>query len=436
MKAAIISTFKYLLWAFTTCIVMSLAACSNDDPIQESKPIDPDDDNVEEVVLSEICTDWLSSPAVVAEKMRGYTLLGSSPEFASYAPDDRSFEFGYTFIDDKLVGSVALFPLSAETGTQDILSKYNFSSYKYMGNLEGYKVYLNISDNIMATISKREFNNSEYLALGFAPVSGVDFLPDAKPITVETLEATSVTTNSMTLNARFDCENEVSHYGFYVSKNQDMSDLETFRATVSGNTFSCAVSNLTYNTTYYIQAFIISNDEYYTGEVMSAELESVKTYSIGDFYPDANAPEGVVCSISDEGAHGTIISLDQSNLKWDEEGFFCTEYRCRNSYDGSKNAMGSDLPYMKWVKQHGDEWFGPARYQLKISKSDLNLINTTLSSRGYKTMNGMYWSSTEQSSNTAWVVTTTETSYLGYSNQHIFYNSKNQTWSVRAMKYF
>lgn len=435
MKAAIISTFKSLLWAFTTCIVMSLAACSNDDPIQESKPIDPDDDNVEEVVLSEICTDWLSSPAVVAEKMRGYTLLGSSPEFASYAPDDRSFEFGYTFIDDKLVGSVALFPLSAETGTQDILSKYNFSSYKYMGNLEGYKVYLNISDNIMATISKREFNNSEYLALGFAPVSGVDFLPDAKPITIETLEATSVTTNSMTLNARFDCENEVSHYGFYVSEYQDMRDLKTFRATASGNTFSCAISNLTYNTTYYIQAFIITNDEYYTGEVMSAELESVKTYSIGDFYPDANTPEGVVCSISDEGAHGTIISLDQSDLKWDEERF-SHDYECHDLYDGSKNAMGRDLPYMKWVKQHGDEWFGPARYQLIISKSDLNLINTTLSSRGLATLNGMYWSSTEHGSSFAWVTTVTATSYLGHSNQYIFICYKNQNQSVRAMKYF
>lgn len=435
MKAAIISTFKSLLWAFTTCIVMSLAACSNDDPISESKPIDPDDDNVEEVVLSEICTDWLSTPAMVADKMRGYTMLGSSPEFASYAPDDRSFEFGYTFIDDKLVASVALFPLSSDGSTQDILSKYNFSSYEYMGYLEGYKVYVNESANIMATISKRESNGSEYLALGFAPMSGVDFLPDANPITVETLEASSITTNSMTLNARFDCENEVSHYGFYVSKNQDMSDLETFRATASGNTFSREVSNLTYNTTYYIQAFIICNDEFYSGEVTSVELERIRIYSIGDFYPDANAPEGVVCSISDEGAHGTIISLDQSDLKWDEERF-SHDYECHDLYDGSKNVMGRDLPYMKWVKQHGDEWFGPARYQLIISKSDLNLINTTLSSRGLATLNGMYWSSTEHGSSFAWVTTVTATSYLGHSNQYIFICYKNQNQSVRAMKYF
>lgn len=143
-------------------------------------------------------------------------------------------------------------------------------------------------------------------------------------------------------------------------------------------------------------------------------------YKIGDVYPASGTPIGVVWDVRNGGMNGTIISLDQDYLKWDINGIFCTEYPAYNSSDGSKNNMGSTQPYAKWVKAHGSEWFGPAINQLKISKTDLALINNTLRELNKTEMNGFYWSSTQKNNNQAYIMTVTENGYMGYSNMYSF----------------
>ena len=412
--------------------IMGLSGCSSDDPIINTNGTVPDADKV----LSTICTDWFSSSTEVDKKMKGYVQVSSTSEFSGYEPSDNSYDFGYSYVDDKLVSAVALFPIAENTDVNEVLRKYNLNSYTFMGIINGYKVYMDNKSNTMATVSSRKSQDVDYIAIGFAPINGNEILPDVRPITVETLEATSITTNSMVLNGKFDCDDEVTDCRFWVSLNQDMSDSKSYKASRTDNTFSYSIRCSNYNSTIYFQAQITSEGETYIGDVMSADLEKIKTYSIGDFYPDENNPEGVVCAIKDGGVHGTIVSLDQDYLKWDNSGIFCYNYRSYNSSDGSLNEIGSSQPFHKWIKSHGSGWFGPARYQLSFSKSNLEKINNTLKSKGYTILDGMYWSSTQKDNNTVWVVTVTETSYMGYRNQDSFYNSKDQGRSTRAMKYF
>lgn len=420
------------IWIIILCAIIGLSGCSSESSSLNEEVTDPNADNL----LSNICTDWFSSPSDVDKKMEGYTQVSSTSEFSIYTTLDNSFDFGYSFINDKLVSAVALFPISEDTEANEVVRKYKLDSYTFMGNINGYNVYMDDMSNTMATVSNKTLQNIDYIAIGFAPINGNDILPNVRPITVETLAATSITANSMVLNGKFDCDDEVTECRFLVSTNQDMSESKSYKASKTGNTFTYSLNKLSYNTTVYFKAQIISEGETYNGDIISAELEKMPTYSIGDFYPNASNPEGVVCAIKDGGVHGTIISLDQDYLKWDNAGIFCYDYKSYNKYDGSANEIGSSQPFHKWIRSHGDGWFGPAMYQLEFSHSNLEKINSTLKSKGFTILNGTYWSSTQRDCNTAWVVTVTETGYMGYSNQYSFYNSKDQVRNTKAMKYF
>lgn len=101
-----------------------------------------------------------------------------------------------------------------------------------------------------------------------------------------------------------------------------------------------------------------------------------------------------------------------------------------------KNNIGTNLPLAKWIKGHGKDWFAPARYQLDITISNLGKVNESLRKVDAPEMNGFYWTSTEYTSNMAYVSTVTEYGYMGYKNGYVFYNSKDQKRSARAMKHF
>ena len=390
-----------------------------------------------EEVLGNICIDWFSTADNVRQCMKGYhEHNNSTTDFIEYSNNSESINFAYRFKDSELISSVAIIPLASEIDQSDVLNKFNLSTYIYMGIVDGAKVYVNDTNNTMATVMTRTFDEISYLTIGFTPINAQGKIEYAEPIEVSTLTPTEITTKSMTLNASYSGIDQKPSAYFKYSTSQSMEDAKNVSATISGNTFSKTISNLKINTTYYIQAYIKYDDLVYEGEILSSSVTPMKTYTVGDYYPDYDSREGVVYKTTNDGANGVIISLDQSYLQWDTEGLFCTDFNASNSYDGAKNNIGTNLPLAKWIKGHGKDWFAPAKYQLDITISNLRKVNESLLKVNAPEMNGFYWTSTEYTSNKAYVSTVTEYGYMGYENGYVFYNSKDQNRSTRAMKHF
>lgn len=409
--------------------IFGLIACSEDD----GKATDPISDNeVSEKVLAKICIDWGVSQSEVASKMKRCQELYKSSDIAKYGIKDASYTISYMYDDGKLKSSILSIPLNDRSESQNV---FDLNDYTYIGDVDGANVYSSTEKNTMCLIVTRNADGIDYLVVGFTPLDS-DMFDKFNPIEITTLEASEIAERSFTMNASISGVESQPKVYFEISENIDMSKATKYNASVSNQTATYTVTNLKPNLTYYYRAYLMYDDIRYDGQVEMVELKKMQTYQIGDPYPSFSNVEGIVCYVSDNGTHGTIISLDQDMLMWDREGLFCHDYSSNNSYDGSKNNMGTVEPFAKWVYEHGPGWFGPARKELVFSKTTLKMINDGLRSVGGKELNGFYWSSTQHSSNTAYVVTVTESGYMGYSNQYEFYNSKNQKNSVRAMKDF
>lgn len=368
---------------------------------------------------------------IKGEQRKGLSLVEEDSEFLKYTNKNQSFCIAYDFVDNRLRASVLLVAVNSTIDA----GRYKLTGYNYLGNIDGSSVYTSPDGYTLGTIINRNIDGQNYVAIGFTPLES-ELFETIDPIVVTTLAAEDIGKSSMTLCGSFSGYAENPKAVIRYSINRDLSNANDAVCRIADGRFKYTVTDLKPNSTVYYKAMVTDEDIVYEGDVLSAEVEHQKLYSIGDPYPDGSSPEGIVCAIKNSGANGTIVSLDQDYLKWDLAGIFCTQYYCRSTTDGSLNDMGNTNPYAKWVKQHGAGWYGPARGQLVISKDNLAKINSGLSANNGAILEGFYWSSSEYNSNCAWVTTVTETSYMGYSNGHYFYNNKDNARSVVAMKNF
>ena len=428
-----------------SCLSMSMLTfinqgCSNDSPnVEIPEEIIPGETEgiTENTEISEASINLVSKlwgediASIKKDQPKGLKIVVEDEGFLNYTNKAESFDISYDFIDDQLRSALLLIP----NNSSDSGNRYSLENYTYLGNIDGASVYTSPDNKTMGTIINRNIDGKNYIAIGFTPLES-DLFSTINPIQVSTLTAKNITKNSMTLCGSYTGETDNPKATIRYSFEKDMSTYYDLTCNISDSKFEKAISGIATNATVYYQARITDEGIVYEGNIESADVEHQVTYAIGDPYPDSKSPQGIVCSIKNGGANGTIVSLDQDYLKWDVNSLFCTKYNCNSTSDGSSNNMGSSNPYAKWVKAHGDGWYGPARNQLIIYAENLAKINQGLRSVGGKEIDGMYWSSTEYNNNTAWVTTATETSYLGYSNGDYFYNSKDVNRSVIAMKNF
>ena len=130
-------------------------------------------------------------------------------------------------------------------------------------------------------------------------------------------------------------------------------------------------------------------------------LTSTRTYKVGDLY-DENGKQGVVFEVTDDGRHGKIVSLYETDADWD-----IAIYWCRNK---------------------GDDWHLPTKDELMAISINKSMINSILDEYGSKLRDGWYWSSTEQDKFCAWFVD------MDYGNT--FSNDKSLNNYVRAVSAF
>lgn len=185
------------------------------------------------------------------------------------------------------------------------------------------------------------------------------------------------------------------------------------------------------------------------------EIAPAKVYAVGDLYPDAQAPEGVVFAVSDGGKHGKVVSLTEFKHRWGsfpkveatdgvpeaanaDDGFMATTNLV--SVRHTAGNFGSDYAIFHWIytEMNAGEvqgvWYLPARNELRAllaAISDLDYadiadawtddlampqfeatqsareaFNGIITAAGGTKLNlwGTYWSSTEIDANYAWCV--------------------------------
>ena len=170
-------------------------------------------------------------------------------------------------------------------------------------------------------------------------------------------------------------------------------------------------------------------------------------FTVGQYIPWFNG--GVVCEISNEGANGKIISVDepeyQSQAVW---GPTKTTTNAKDTANGLANmlaikALDPDLrgyPAFKWCNDYGkDDWYLPAISELRTIWNNKTTINSTLSANGHRSLRYQsssysyyYLSSTEYSSDEAYSSLFTS---LGDSVYHRK-DSESRNYYVRAVLAF
>lgn len=138
-----------------------------------------------------------------------------------------------------------------------------------------------------------------------------------------------------------------------------------------------------------------------------------RTYALGDAYPHPALAIGVVYEISNGGKNGKIVSLDEKNNRWGNDGVTTATDGANGlvnmraifnisptfaSYESfawvhAKNNVGETYsnPIAKGV------WYLPARNELSVLYNVKNNINTGLTSIGGTNLSATwYWSSTER----------------------------------------
>ena len=143
----------------------------------------------------------------------------------------------------------------------------------------------------------------------------------------------------------------------------------------------------------------------------SVELSPV-TYQVGDYYDDGKR-QGVVFVVSDDGRHGKIVSLDQTNKQWcsDKQYIMRIVVGASSDSDGKSNtdkviarAGSNKYPAFQWCRAKGDEWYLPSKEELKLLSQVRFKVSKTLRDKSMEALSGRYWSSTEKDSNFAWYV--------------------------------
>ncbi len=140
---------------------------------------------------------------------------------------------------------------------------------------------------------------------------------------------------------------------------------------------------------------------YYFQIALTKDNTKEVVYKVGDLYPSADAPEGIVCSVNAAGTVGKILSLNETTKAWGKDG---QTLGSMNPNDGESNTKYMDdffsiaeYPAFAWCVGKGDGWYLPAQYEMQgvatVKETLNNVLNVTT---GADVLSGgyYYWTST------------------------------------------
>ena len=145
---------------------------------------------------------------------------------------------------------------------------------------------------------------------------------------------------------------------------------------------------------------------------------------VGWVNPDKSAPQG---------QRGLIVTPDEVKKAWSDKD---CETNIKDEYDGKGNtekliaygkAHDISFPAAEWCAQYSKngvkpgEGFMPASEQLKLIVANRKIVNPALQKIGGIILDGWYWSSSEYSYGTAWLVYAYDGSVYGNSKYYNLY---------------
>jgi len=166
-------------------------------------------------------------------------------------------------------------------------------------------------------------------------------------------------------------------------------------------------------------------------------------YAIGDYYK-VNGVEGIVFEISDNGKHGKIISMNETQCEWAVTSSWTVTTYANNENDGlvntniiNTNFDINEYPAFKWCidknSNNSIKWYFPAKNELITIYSLYDVLQGALSKyNGTLLSTSLYWSSTENTNATytSW--------FINFSNGEAAVNTVkfDNRWTVRAVRTF
>lgn len=136
------------------------------------------------------------------------------------------------------------------------------------------------------------------------------------------------------------------------------------------------------------------------GNYNSENNNQKKRYKVGDFYSDNNK-DGIVISITDDGLHGKIISMQEKLCSWSTEHIATSAIDEENGVNNMKKIQSiigwrEKYPAFAWCADLGDDWYLPSFHEIYDIK-DLNIVPNMCDKH--------YWTSTEYNYSHAYAVT-------------------------------
>ena len=168
--------------------------------------------------------------------------------------------------------------------------------------------------------------------------------------------------------------------------------------------------------------------------------DDASTYAVGGYY-DKNGITGIICRVSSDGNHGTVVSLDEAKLPWSLEYVTTGASDYMNGPFNTNTIISNfDLekyPAFKWCNDKNTNgvtgWFIPSFIDFFDMFGDIDDVNKALSTYGgiLISKEDDYWSSEEISTSTALI-----------ENAHTYYDyitytdGKSDSLNVRALYKF
>ncbi len=409
-------------------LMLTANSCSSASDVDDISN-DQSKNNQEELnAIADVCKNWEFGTDDVLNSMSKYKVESNEDNYMVFSHTNGTL-FSYSFKENKLMAASVMVPALS----QNTITRGYFDTYQYVGDLNSSMIYVQNTSNTMMSTFDKTVNSQIYHVYGFAPITSGLYEKRELP-TVTTRPATDIAVRTATLKAEVANVSGANTCGFLYADNADMKDAKSTQKTASQGTFSINITGLSMGTTYYYQAFVVVDGIYYYGEVESFKTETVPTYKVGDLYPNSTNPIGVVCYTSSDGVNGKIISFEYKNAKWDEMGIFSSQCGCASSTDGKSNTskMPSASPLKKWLSSLGTGWYCPSTNEWKTIGANYDAVNSALATKGHS-LSGVYWTSTERSASTAYVVLI---HFDRYETGYTTYHTKDETNSVRAIKDF
>ena len=124
-------------------------------------------------------------------------------------------------------------------------------------------------------------------------------------------------------------------------------------------------------------------------------------YAVGDYYNDGTK-EGVVFEVWDNGNSGKIVSMTESTtvLQWssdetEQKRLIGADSETDGAYNTAKvkaiSGWETKYPAFKWCADLGDDWYLPAKDELRTICNNKDKLDTNLTDKLFSD----YWSSTE-----------------------------------------